>query len=100
LTGGEDLVRNLSRLIRFASFALLIAAVVQELRKPAAERTWQGRVFDFVPYDLRPPTPSRFLAVMWNPDNPNILVPTAFGVGWTINFRAANNLLREMTSGM
>jgi hypothetical protein len=93
-------VRDISRLIRYVSIALLVASIVQELRKPAAERTWQGKVAGFVPYDLRPPTPSRFMAVIWNPDNPNVLVPTAFGVGWTINFRAANNLLREMTGGM
>ncbi|HLZ07790.1 MAG TPA: DUF5808 domain-containing protein, partial [Chloroflexota bacterium] len=65
--------------------------IVQELRKPAAERTWHGTVAGIFPYDLRVPTGERIRATFWNPDNPNIIVPTLFGVGWTLN---AGALLR------
>jgi len=93
-------VNGLSRFVRFVALALIVASIVQELRKPAAERTWHGLVAGFVPYDLRLPSPSRFRSAIWNSNDSNILVPTPFGVGWTINFRAANNLLRQMTGEM
>ena len=66
--------------------AAVSAAVVSELRKSPEDRTWHGRLLGFVPYDLRVPTVSRLRATVWDPGNPNILVPHAFGVGWSINF--------------
>lgn len=66
------------------SFVLLVAAVVQELRRPAELRTWHGRVGGFVPYDLRRPSLTRFRQTVWNPDAP-LLVGTPFGVGWILN---------------
>jgi hypothetical protein len=66
--------------------ALIAAAVGTELRKPAAERTWEGRIAGLLPYDLRPPTPARIRERLWNPEDRRILVPTVFGVGWTVNF--------------
>jgi Family of unknown function (DUF5808) len=65
--------------------ALLGAALATELRKPAGERTWQGRIAGRVPYDLRPPTPTRVRHRLWNPADRRLLVPTVFGVGWTVN---------------
>jgi Family of unknown function (DUF5808) len=65
--------------------SLLSAALATELRKPAEERTWQGRIAGLVPYDLRPPTLSRVHERLWNPSDRRILVPTVFGVGWTVN---------------
>jgi hypothetical protein len=91
-------VNRLSRLVRLLAFALVVAAVVQELRKPAADRTWRGQVAGFVPYDLRPPTPARFLSANWNAEDANVLVGTPFGVGWTINFHALYRLLRRTAS--
>src|SRR3954469_22023615 len=76
------------RLVSFAGLVLLCASVVRELRLPAEQRTWHGRVFGSVPYDLRFPYPGRVAATMWNPDERRLLVPTAFGVGWTVNFAA------------
>ena len=64
---------------------LIGAAVVQELRKPAGEREWIGKLAGFVPYDLRPPTLERVIAEWWSPEDPRILMPHAFGVGWGIN---------------
>jgi hypothetical protein len=64
---------------------LIGAAVATELRKSVEERTWHGRVAGRVPYDLRPPTLSRVRDRLWNPADHRVLVPTVFGVGWTIN---------------
>lgn len=64
---------------------LIGAAVATELRKPTDERTWEGRIAGLVPYDLRPPTLARVHERLWNPTDHRILVPTVFGVGWTVN---------------
>jgi hypothetical protein len=64
---------------------LLGAAVVQELRKPAGERTWHGDLAGLVPYDLRPPTLDRLRERVWAPQDPHVIVPRVFGVGWTVN---------------
>jgi len=37
-----------------------VVAIVQELRKPPDERTWHGKVADFVPYDFRSRLSSEF----------------------------------------
>lgn len=66
--------------------ALLGAAVVQELRRPREERTWTGDLVMRIPYDLRTPTRERVLRSVWAPDDPRIVVPRAFGVGWSVNF--------------
>ncbi|HUX71963.1 MAG TPA: DUF5808 domain-containing protein [Cellulomonadaceae bacterium] len=46
-----------------------------------------GRVLG-MPYDVRPPTTDRVALRVWNPTDPRVLVPKAFGMGWTINFGA------------
>jgi hypothetical protein len=78
-------VRGAATLIGVAALA---AAVVQELRTPPDERRWHGTLLGVVPYDLRPPTPGRLRAALWDPSNPEVLGPTAFGVGWTVNIAA------------
>ena len=60
-------------------------AIIQELGKPAEERTWHGKVGDFVPYDFRMPTVDRIKEVYWNPGGP-LLGSKVFGVGWAPNF--------------
>lgn len=65
---------------------LVVAAVIRELRTPASERHWVGKVAGFVPYDFRRPNLQRLVASIWAPDDSRILKPYAFGVGWTINF--------------
>ncbi|MFZ0216477.1 MAG: DUF5808 domain-containing protein [Candidatus Dormiibacterota bacterium] len=64
---------------------LIGMAIGTELAKPAAERTWTGKIGGALPYDLRFPTPERVRSRLWNPDDPQIVQPQAFGVGWTIN---------------
>lgn len=79
--------------VRVAAAGLLFAAVAQELRRPPAERTWHGTVAGLVPYDLRPPTPQKIWSRLWAPDDPRLLVPQAFGVGWTVNLGRLVRLL-------
>ncbi|HTD77143.1 MAG TPA: DUF5808 domain-containing protein [Chloroflexota bacterium] len=45
-------------------------------------------MFGKLPYDLRPPTFEGLKSVLWNPQNSHVVVPTAFGVGWTVNLAA------------
>jgi Family of unknown function (DUF5808) len=79
------MAKRLERIVSIAGVALVGAAVVTELRKPKSEQTWHGRVGGVVPYDLRPPTWKRVHNTLWNPDNRKLVVPHAFGVGWTLN---------------
>lgn len=60
-------------------------AIVEQLRLPPEERTWHGRIAGIIPYDFRPPTAERIRATFWNKNTSQILVPQAFGIGWTIN---------------
>jgi hypothetical protein len=41
-----------------------------------------------LPYDWRRPTRQRLRQRIWNPDEPRVLVPKAYGWGYTINFAA------------
>jgi hypothetical protein len=66
--------RMFRRAIMTAAGALTVAAVVQQLRRPRSERTWQGQIIG-VPYDFRKPTIARLREQWWNPD----------GVGWSVN---------------
>ncbi len=59
-------------------------AIVEQLRRPPGERTWHGRIAG-IPYDFRIPTVDRLRATFWNKDTAQILVPQAFGIGWTVN---------------
>ena len=88
-------LRRIRRLVRFVTFGLVVAAVANELTKPAAERTWHGRVFDLVPYDFRPPTWQRIRDAYWNPESDRLFSDRVFGVGWAVNLYRAKTLLEE-----
>jgi Family of unknown function (DUF5808) len=60
-------------------------ALKEQLRLPPEERTWHGRIAGIIPYDFRLPTAERIRASFWNKNTSEILVPQAFGIGWTIN---------------
>jgi hypothetical protein len=77
-------MNRLSQLVRNFGILLLGAAIVDQIRRPADERTWTGKI-SFFPYDLRLPTFDRFLQRYWNPDDERIFTPQFFGVGWSIN---------------
>lgn len=64
---------------------LVVGAFRDQLRLPPEERTWHGRIAGRIPYDFRPPTLERLRAAFWNKNTSDILVPQAFGIGWTIN---------------
>jgi hypothetical protein len=82
---------SLIRLWRLALAIIGIVAVAQELKKPAEERTWHGKVADFVPYDFRMPTAERFKKAYWNPEGP-LISSKAWGVGWAFNFGGLKKL--------
>ena len=84
--------------VRLVTLAMVIAAVVKELRRPAEERTWHGLVAGVVPYDFRRPTVARIRERMWDPDGEHLISPRAFGVGWTVNAGWIVRLLRQKVS--
>ena len=86
----------LRRLIRPIVFAMVISAVMKELAKPAEERTWQGRVWGYVPYDFRPPTLARIRNSFWAPSRPEFFTPRVFGVGWAVNFGRVYAILKSL----
>lgn len=83
----------IQRGVAFGSALLAIAALTRELRTPAGERAWRGRILG-VPYDFRPPTPDRFRRALWRPDSRSLFTDTAFGVGWGVNLALLLRLLR------
>lgn len=72
-------------LLGLGAAGVAAAVIATELRKPAEERTWEGTLGGVVPYDLRPPTLDRFRQRLWAPDDERVVVPHAYGVGWTVN---------------
>lgn len=81
--------------LKMLAVALIIAAVIKELRLPKEQRTWHGALAGFIPYDLRMPSIKKFKDTMWNPDG-SIIVNRVFGVGWTINFGALVHKIRSL----
>ena len=86
---------RLRRIVELVGIGLLIAAVADQLRRPPGERTWEGTVAGFVPYDFRVPTLERAKARWWNPDDRRLFVPQVFGVGWTMNFARLAHIARS-----
>jgi hypothetical protein len=89
-------LRRARRLVRFAAFGLVVAAVATELSKPEPERTWEGRVFGIVPYDFRPPTWQRIRDAYWNPSSEHLFSDRVFGVGWAINLHRTKTLMEQL----
>lgn len=77
-------MEKLRRIIGLVAAALAAGAVVRELRQPAAERSWHGRIAG-VPYDFRLPTRERIIQRWWNPEDPRLFTDRVFGVGWAVN---------------
>ena len=89
-------LRTIRRLARVTAIGLLVAAVATELSKPAEERTWKGRVLNWVPYDFRPPTWSRIREAYWNPNSDQLFSDRVFGVGWAVNLHRARTLMEDV----
>src|SRR3954470_2834903 len=62
----------------------------------AEERTWQGRVWGYVPYDFRPPTLAPIRNSFWAPSRPEFCTLRVFGVGWAVNFGRVYAILRSL----
>jgi len=88
--------RWLVRAIEAALVTVTLAAVMQELEKPATDRHWNGKV-GFIPYDFRLPTLKRFKQAFWNEEDLRIFTKTAFGVGWGINVYAVLDKMRAVS---
>lgn len=84
--------------LRWIGIGLMVAAVVQELSRPADERTWHGQLVGIVPYDLRPPTLQRVRDAWWNPDDPRLLTDRPFGVGWSVNLARVVAAVRDAST--
>jgi hypothetical protein len=88
-------MNGMKKLIKWTAITLGVVAIVEQLRRPSEERTWEGTVAGFVPYDFRVPTIERARGRWWNPDEPRLFVPQVFGVGWTINLARLVGLVRN-----
>ncbi|AEE44241.1 DUF5808 domain-containing protein [Cellulomonas fimi] len=86
---------DLPSIVRVVTIALAVTALVKELRTPADERQWHGKVVGFVPYEFRLPTFERVRARLWDPEAEHVLGPKVFGVGWTVNVGRVVALGRE-----
>lgn len=73
------------RFVKLVAFGLVVAALIDQLRRDPEERTWEGSVAGIVPYDFRMPTLERARSRWWNTRDDRLFVPQVFGVGWTIN---------------
>ncbi|MBI4491992.1 MAG: hypothetical protein HY690_04295 [Chloroflexi bacterium] len=89
------MVRQVQSTLRWLSIGLVAGALVRELRTPSERRAWHGELAGFIPYDFRPPTLERLARSLWNPDDPRLLTPMVFGVGWSVNLARAARLARS-----
>ena len=84
-----DTARNelgdLMWLLRMAVFGAVAGALYTELRKPPQQRTWNGKLLGFLPYDFRLPTLERLRSAYWNPRSPKLFSDRPLGVGWAVN---------------
>jgi hypothetical protein len=51
-----------------------------------------------IPYDWRKPTKARFLERMWNPGDPRLFTPRAWGWGYDLNFYRLFHLWRPSST--
>ncbi|MDQ3881247.1 MAG: hypothetical protein M3295_09280 [Chloroflexota bacterium] len=80
-----DEVGDIVALLRNLFLLGAIAAVYKELRTPPAQRTWNGRLFNVIPYDFRVPSVDRLRNAYWNPDSDTVFTDRPIGVGWAVN---------------
>jgi len=84
-----DTARNelgdLAWLLRMAVVGAVAGALYTELRKPPSQRTWNGKLLGFVPYDFRLPSLEQLRSAYWNPRSPKVFSDRPLGVGWAVN---------------
>lgn len=88
-------MKTLKRLLILFNVAVGAVALYEQLQRSPGEPTWHGTALGVVPYDFRPPSPRRFMASWWNPEDPRLFTPRDFGIGWAINL---NRLYRMLSS--
>jgi hypothetical protein len=91
-------MKSLRRLVKLVAIGLAVLAVAEQLRRPASDRTWEGEVVGFVPYDFRMPTIERARARWWNPQDERLFVPQVFGIGWTVNVASLVRMVSERSA--
>lgn len=91
-------MNDLLKLIRTIAWLALFGALYQELRKPAEQRTWNGKVAGVVPYDFRVPTVEKIRTAYWDPESDQVFSEHVFGVGWAVNIPTALRKLSEISS--
>ena len=89
-------MERLRKFVKLVAFGLVLAALIDQLRRDPEERTWEGSVAGIVPYDFRMPTFERARSRWWNTDDDRLFVPQVFGVGWTINLARLARLARPV----
>lgn len=72
-------------LLRTAVLAGVAGAIYSELRKPPAQRTWNGKLLGIVPYDFRLPSLDGIRRAYWNPRSPKVFTERPLGIGWAVN---------------
>ena len=82
-------MKDLVGLVRTAVWLAFFGAIYQELKKPAEERTWHGKVVGVVPYDFRVPDLERIRQAYWDPDSDVLFTEKVIGVGWSVNLPVA-----------
>ena len=82
-------MKDLIGLIRTAIWLAFFGALYQELKKPAEERTWHGKVAGVVPYDFRVPDLRRIKEAYWDPESDVLFTEKVIGVGWSVNLPVA-----------
>ncbi|MDO8673158.1 MAG: hypothetical protein Q7O66_17270, partial [Dehalococcoidia bacterium] len=66
-------MRTLKAALKVIGIGMVMAAVVQELRKEPAERTWRGRLTCSIPYDFTTPSVERIREAYWNTQDDHII---------------------------
>ncbi len=82
-------MKDLVGLLRAAIWLAFFGALYQELKKPAEERTWHGKVAGVVPYDFRVPDLQRLKQAYWDPDSDVLFTEKVVGLGWSVNLPVA-----------
>lgn len=88
-----------AKVVKAVAFALVVAAVTKEMQKEPQDRTWNGTVAGFVPYEFRLPTVERIKSRVWDPEGEHILSPRIFGVGWTVNVGRVVAVTKNVLAG-
>jgi hypothetical protein len=88
-------MKRLNTALSVLMLAAFASAVLEQLRRPPAERTWRGKAFEVIPYDFNVPTVERLKDAYWNPASSQIITERPLGIGWAVNFAALYNWLQQ-----